>query len=59
MKGGNYMLKITIEIVEKEKGSCKVTLKNPKDLSKATEIEKKGCAVVSNKISKAIAELQD
>ena len=52
------MLKITIEIKEnKEKDACSVTLKNPKDLSKASEVEQKCGAMVKTNIEKALAEL--
>lgn len=54
------MLKITIEVKEnKGEKSCKVTMINPKDLSKATEGEKNACAMVINQITKALQEIQD
>lgn len=53
------MLKITIEIKEnKDKQSCNVKIINPKDLSKATEGEKNTGAMVHEKITKTLEELQ-
>lgn len=54
------MLKITIQVQDK-KGTenCIVKLINPKDLSKATENEKKVGAVVLNKIEKGLEELKE
>ena len=54
------MLKITIEIQEdKSIDKCHVTIKNPKDLSKCTENEKRTGAMVRNEIEKALYNLQD
>ena len=54
------MLKITIQVQEnKDKNNCTVKMINPKDVSKATEGEKKACAMVINKIEKALKEMQD
>lgn len=53
------MLKFTIEIKEnKEKDSCKVTLTNPKDLTKCTENEKIVGANLRNKIDLLMNELE-
>lgn len=53
------MLKITIQVVENKDGeSSKVTIQNPKDLSKGTENEKTVTAIVIDKIQKALQELQ-
>lgn len=54
------MLKITIQVSEdKVKDKCNVKLINPKDLSKASENEKRVTAVVINQIEKALEEIQD
>ena len=54
------MLTITIDIKEnKNKDSCNVTIKNPKDLTKATEQEKQTGAMVRNEIEKALQNLKD
>ena len=54
------MLKITIQIhKDKNKDTCLVKMINPKDLSKATESEKRACAMVINQITKALKEIQD
>ena len=53
------MLKFTIEVKDKDDGSCTVQIKAPKDLSKATENEKRACAMVINQITKALEEIQD
>lgn len=54
------MLKITIQVQEsKEKDKCTVKMINPKDLSKASDSEKKACAMVINQITKALKEIQD
>ena len=54
------MLKITIQVTENKKDdTCKVTVINPKDLSKASENEKRVCAVVRNQIDKALEEIKD
>ena len=53
------MLKFTIQIHEnKDRESCNVKIVNPKDLSKATEGEKSTGAMVHEKITKALEELQ-
>lgn len=52
------MLKITIQVQESKDDNCKVTIINPKDLSKASENEKSVGAVVRNQIEKALSELQ-
>lgn len=52
------MLKITIQVQE-NKDKCTVKMINPKDLSKATESEKRACAMVINQITKALEEIQD
>jgi hypothetical protein len=58
MKGGNKMLKITVQVVEnKDQDTCKVNLQTPKDFSKAAENEKKVSAMVIDKITKALEEL--
>lgn len=54
------MLKITIEVNEnKDKNNCTVKMINPKDLKKSTENEQKTCAMVINKITESLKELQD
>ena len=54
------MLKITIEVKENnDKGSCTVTMINPKDTTKASNVEKKCCAMVINQIEKSLNEIQD
>lgn len=54
------MLKITVQISEnKDKNNCTVKMINPKDLSKASENEKKACAMVINQIEKSLKEIQD
>lgn len=54
------MLKITVQISEnKDKEKCTVKMINPKDLSKASENEKKACAMVINQIEKSLKEIQD
>lgn len=54
------MLKITIQVQEdKNKEKCTVKMINPKDLSKASENEKRACAMVINQITKALEEIQD
>lgn len=54
------MLKITIQVQEnKGKDNCTVKLINPKDLSKASENEKKAGAMVLNQIEKSLKEIQD
>ena len=54
------MLKITIQVQEnKDKNNCTVKMINPKDLSKASEVEKRACAMVINPIEKALKEIQD
>lgn len=54
------MLKITIEVEEDKKNDkCKVTIKNPKDLSKCSENEKRTGAMVRNEIEKSLHNLED
>lgn len=54
------MLKITIEVKEnKGEKSCKVTMINPKDTTKATDAEKNCCAMVINQIEKSLKEIQE
>ena len=54
------MLKITVQVQEdKDKEKCVVKLINPKDVSKATENEKRACAMVINQIEKSLKEIQD
>ena len=54
------MLKITIQVQEdKNKEKCTVKMINPKDLSKASESEKRACAMEINQITKALEEIQD
>lgn len=54
------MLKITVQVQEdKDKEKCVVKLINPKDTSKATENEKRACAMVINQIEKSLKEIQD
>ena len=54
------MLKLTIEIKEnKNKDSCSVTIVNPKDLSKSSEVEKQCGAMVRNEIEKAIKNIEN
>ena len=56
----NEMLKITIQVEEsKEKEKCTVKIITPKDLSKASEAEKRAGAMVYNQIEKAISEIKD
>ena len=54
------MLKITLQVQENEnENKCTVKMINPKDLSKASENEKKACAIVINRITKALQEIQE
>ena len=54
------MLKITIQVQEnKDKSKCTVKMINPKDLSKASEVEKGACAMVINQIEKSLNEIKD
>ena len=54
------MLKITIQVAEnKNKENCTVKMINPKDVSKATENEKRACAMVINQIEKSLNEIKD
>lgn len=54
------MLKITIQVQEnKNKDNCTVKMINPKDLSKATDNEKKACAMVINEITKTLKDMQN
>lgn len=53
------MLKITIKVTEnKGKDSCKVTVVNPEDLSKASEGEKRAGAIVLNEINSALEKIK-
>ena len=52
------MLKITIQ-VQDSGDKCTVKMINPKDTSKATESEKRACAMVINQIEKSLKEIQD
>ena len=54
------MLKITIQVQENtDKSKCTVKMINPKDLSKASEVEKRACAMVINQIEKSLNEIKD
>lgn len=54
------MLKITIHVTEdKTREKCTVKMINPKDVSKATENEKRACAMVINQIEKSLNEIKD
>ena len=54
------MLKITIQVTEdKTHEKCTVKMINPKDVSKATENEKRACAMVINQIEKSLNEIKD
>lgn len=54
------MLKITIQVTEdKTREKCTVKMINPKDVSKATENEKRACAMVINQIEKSLNEIKD
>ena len=54
------MLKITISVQEnKDKDNCTVKVISPKDLSKATENEKKAGVMVLNQINNSLKEIQD
>ena len=54
------MLKITIQVQEDKKSEkCTVKMINPKDISKATENEKRACAMVINQIEKSLNEIKD
>lgn len=54
------MLKITIQVQEnKDKSKCTVKMINPKDVSKATENEKRACVMVINQIEKSLNEIKD
>lgn len=54
------MLKIIIQVTEdKNKEKCTVKMINPKDLSKASEVEKRACAMVINQIGKSLNEIKD
>lgn len=52
------MLKIQIQITEDKQGSCKVSIVNPKDLSKCSEGEKISASMVLEKIEKSLLELE-
>lgn len=54
------MLKITIQIQEsKDKEKCSAKIITPKDISKATENEKRCCSIVLSQIEKAMEEIKD
>lgn len=54
------MLKITIEVLEnKNKDSCNVTLKAPKDITKGTTNEKNCVANLMNEFTKTLNNLKD
>ena len=53
------MLKITIQVQEDKDKKCMVKMINSKNLSKSTEIEKRGYVMVINQITKALQEIQD
>ena len=54
------MLKITIQVTEdKNKEKCTVKMIGPKELSKASEVEKGACAMVINQIEKSLNEIKD
>jgi hypothetical protein len=54
------MLKITIQVQEnKDKNKCTLKMINPKDLSKASELEKRVCAMLINQIEKSLNEIKD
>lgn len=57
-KGGiKYMLKITVEIKEKDGDASSVTVKVPKDVTKATDNEKQTASAVYNAICEALSKL--
>ena len=53
------MLKITVEVQEKDQENCTVKLVAPKNLDKATENEKNVGAMIMNKINIALEELKN
>ena len=52
------MLKISVEIKEKDGEASNVTVKVPKDVSKATDNEKQTATVVYNAICETLANLK-
>ena len=52
------MLKISVEIKEKDGEVSNVTVKVPKDVSKATDNEKQSASVVYNAICEALGKLK-
>ena len=52
------MLKITLEIKDKNDETATVTLKTQKDLSKATETEKRTASVVYNAVADTLKNLK-
>lgn len=52
------MLKISVEIKEKDGEASNVTVKVPKDISKATDNEKQTATVVYNAICETLANLK-
>lgn len=58
-KGGKkYMLKITVEIKEKDGDTSSVAVKVPKDVTKSTDNEKQTASVVYNAICEALGKLK-
>ena len=55
------MLKFVLKISDNKKGSCKVTLENPKqvDYDKAKDTEKTCGIMLQQKIMKALKELEN
>lgn len=53
------MLKIIIKVKDNnDNNSCKVDVEVPKDLSKASEVEKRAGAIVFNEISLALEKIK-
>ena len=52
------MLKISVEIKEKDGDASSVIVKVPKDVSKATDNEKQTASVVYNAICEALGKLK-
>lgn len=59
-KGGvkKYMLKITVEIKEKDGDASSVSVKVPKDVTKSTDNEKQTASVVYNAICEALGKIK-
>lgn len=51
------MLKLTVEIKEKDNDTSSVTVKVPKDVTKATDNEKQTASAVYNAICDALGKL--